>query len=331
MTDARWAVIVMRELEATRIATDPLLKEARLTRHQVSDPDAKIPFYKHAAILTLAAEATGDGCLALNLSLRMDPRQAGALGYVLLNSTTLGEALTNWQRYLHVMTEGWEVDLENEGENVAIVGRMMVPLGAYERQVAEGAASVTLQFCELITGKNIAPTRIEFRHSKPKEAQIIRRRFGCPVRYRQNRMAIILKRELLNYPVKEPDNELLKILKRYCRQVIEEQPRTRDLAFEVRQVITELLPSGQPSMDDVARKFSMSSRTLRRRLADEGLIYKEVVDDVRQKLASIYVSDERIHLKEVAYLLGYSDVAAFINAFRRWTGLSPGEYRRKAR
>ena len=72
----------------------------------------------------------------------------------------------------------------------------------------------------------------------------------------------------------------------------------------------------------------MSSRTLRRRLADQGSVFKELVEDIRHKLALHYVHDRNISLKQVAYLLGYADLAALNHAFRRWTGSSPSDYRR---
>ena len=74
MTDARWAVFVVERLKAARIPTDPILKKAGLTRRQVSDPDAKIPVHKNAALLTLAAEATGDDFFGLHLSLVSDSK-----------------------------------------------------------------------------------------------------------------------------------------------------------------------------------------------------------------------------------------------------------------
>ena len=331
MTDARWAVLVVERLKAARIATDPILKKAGLTRRQVNDPDAKIPFHKHAALLTLVAEATGDGCFGLHLSLDVHPRQAGVLGYVLLNSSTLSDALRNLQRYHHVLSEGWEFDFKIDGEEAAFLARMVDPLVEDERQVAEGGMSLMLHICEVITETKITPIRVEFRHDKPKEARTIRKRFGCPIRYGQDRVALVLTRKLLDHAVEAADDELLKILKRHCRQILRTRPRTKELAFEAREMITALLPSGQPMIDDVARELGMSSRTLRRRLADQGLIYKQLVEDVRHKLALRYLRDRRIAFKQVVYLLGYSDLAAFNHAFRRWTGSSPSDYRQKCR
>jgi hypothetical protein len=98
MIDARWACLVVDRLKEERTPLDAILRKAGLTRRQVSDPDARIPYRKHAALLSLAAEATGDGCFGLRLTTTIAPKQAGVLGYVLLNSATLGDALANLVR-----------------------------------------------------------------------------------------------------------------------------------------------------------------------------------------------------------------------------------------
>ena len=99
MIDARWACLMFERLKQEGSPVDPILKKAGLTRRQLSDPDARIPFQKHAALLSLAAQATGDGSFGLRLTTTIAPKQAGVLGYVLLNSGTLGDALGNLVRY----------------------------------------------------------------------------------------------------------------------------------------------------------------------------------------------------------------------------------------
>ena len=122
MIDARWAWLTVERLKEERTPIDPILKQAGLTRRQVSDPDARIPYNKHAALLTLAAEATGDGCFGLRLSTSIAPKQAGVLGYVLLNSVTLGDALVNLVRYYRVLTEGLEFDFDAGKKEAMFVG-----------------------------------------------------------------------------------------------------------------------------------------------------------------------------------------------------------------
>ena len=121
--------------------------------------------------------------------------------------------------------------------------------------------------------------------------------------------------------------KLLKILKRHCEHILDSRPKTKELSFDVQHTITTLLSSGQCKIDAVAWELGMSTRTLMRRLAEEGLTYKGLLDDVRRRLALEYLKDRHISVKHVAYLLGYSEVSAFYHAFHRWTGSSPLRHR----
>ena len=115
--------------------------------------------------------------------------------------------------------------------------------------------------------------------------------------------------------------------KRRRQQIFGARPKADDFVFEIQQLTMTLLHSGQSKKDIVAQELGISSRTLTRRLAEEGLTYKGLLDEVRRKLALRYLKDRRINVKTVAYLLGYSEVSAFYHAFRRWTGSSPLQHR----
>ena len=85
---------------------------------------------------------------------------------------------------------------------------------------------------------------------------------------------------------------------------------------------------GDPKLGDVARKVALSSRTLQRRLKDQGLDFKKLVDDTRHRFSLNYLKDPQHTMTEIAYLLGYSEVSAFNRAFKRWTGSTPVSHRR---
>jgi AraC-like DNA-binding protein len=87
-----------------------------------------------------------------------------------------------------------------------------------------------------------------------------------------------------------------------------------------------MLPLGGLTADTVAAQFSMSNRTLRRRLQQEATSYQEILDDVRAELAGHYLAKEKRGIDEVAFLLGFSDPSAFTKAFRRWTGQTPANF-----
>jgi AraC-like DNA-binding protein len=101
-----------------------------------------------------------------------------------------------------------------------------------------------------------------------------------------------------------------------------------DAIDRVRATIRRELAGGDPSLDQVARELGTSRRSLQRRLADENLTYAQVLDDVRSTMARAYLAQRELSIAEVGYLLGFSEQSSFTRAFRRWTGVSPAEFRR---
>jgi AraC-like DNA-binding protein len=100
----------------------------------------------------------------------------------------------------------------------------------------------------------------------------------------------------------------------------------------VREIVFARLRTGQSTMDSVAAAMAVSVATLRRRLAEEGTTHSEILDGVRRDLAMLYLSDSRMPIREIAFLLGYAQAKAFHNAFRRWTaGRTPADYRAQYR
>ena len=95
------------------------------------------------------------------------------------------------------------------------------------------------------------------------------------------------------------------------------------IAERVRAALLELLPSGHPTMDAVARSLAVSTRTLQRRLRDEGTTYQAVLGETREALARHYLTSSQMPTAEISFLLGYEEPNSFYRAFRGWTGETP--------
>ena len=119
------------------------------------------------------------------------------------------------------------------------------------------------------------------------------------------------------------DPDLFDLLEQVCRERVGALPDRRDLRARAENVIVELLPYSAPSLDRVARRLGTSSRSLGRRLAEEGTSFKVLVDELRRELARRYLEQGVHRPKSIAALLGYKDLSAFHHAFRRWTGTTP--------
>ena len=112
-------------------------------------------------------------------------------------------------------------------------------------------------------------------------------------------------------------------------RVLKDIPREDGLLVSVRKAIAELMRDGEPKLAQVANKIATSPRTLQRRLKNYGLEFKKLVAETRRRFALDYLKDRKNTLTQIAFLLGYSEVSAFNRAFKRWTGSTPLDYRRR--
>ncbi len=330
--DARLACRVVAELRKHREPVDDLLKAVGLRRSDVADEDTRIPYAALLKLIERAATALNEPALGLRLGASQDARNSGLLGFVALNSPTLVDALANVQRYFHVVGEGVDVEVERIGPNVILCFRETDVLLRGLRQNSDFMAALFVRVCRDITRKSISPVRAEFIHKRPNRKIDYSEYLGCGVRFDTDWDALIYRFEDMQLAVPGADGNLLRVLKASCQRILAATgPTKTHLVQKVRELIVDHLAKGTAQFDRIAAELNMSAKTLERRLADHETAFSTLLDDIRQDLAKSYLSDTDFRLEQIAYLVGYSEPAALVRAFRRWTGLTPLKYRGKFR
>jgi AraC-like DNA-binding protein len=123
-----------------------------------------------------------------------------------------------------------------------------------------------------------------------------------------------------------------RLLTHLCEQELAQLTRTRSLRERITQLLGPLLNGGrEPDLEEVAARLKLPTWTLRRKLADEGTQFRAILNDTRRDLAMTYIRDTELAFGEIAYLLGFASAEAFQRAFKRWTGQTPGAFRRSQR
>ena len=308
----------------------PILREFGLEHSNLTDPEGFIPTAKLAQLLEEAARATGDDFFGLHFGEGFNPKNIGPVVYVVLNSPTIGAGVENVERYLRIHNEAarWFTNIEGER---AYVGYELAELGiAKPRQYQEAGMVIALNTLRLMAGSHWAPEEVHFTHASPNQSAEHTRIFGAPVRFGCATNVFVIERAFLERQVPAADPRLYKILQRYLNGILSELPREDSFLGSIRKAIAETMRDGDPGLGRVAKQLAASQRTLQRRLKEYGLEFKKLADDTRRRFASNYLKDRKHTLTEVAFLLGYSDVSAFNRAFKRWTGTTPLQYRRKA-
>src|SRR4051812_9124346 len=256
-------------LEAIAAASgepDRILASVGLDRATFSNPQGFIPASTHDRILEEAARSTGDECFALHWGASADPRQAGALLYVMLNSPTIGVAVENADRYNKVHNEASDWFCTHEG-NRCYIRQSLQGLGDEWRrcrQSSECVMSGALNILRMMVGSRWSPREVQFAHAPPRcDAEHVRI-FGAPVSFGHETNAFAVDPEFLRREVPAADPFLYPSLKRYLDQILEEMPREDDLLVSARKAVAESMRNGDYKMAAVAKRLAMSRRTLQR-------------------------------------------------------------------
>ncbi len=176
------------------------------------------------------------------------------------------------------------------------------------------------------TDDGIAPLRLEL--TRPaKHRALLESHFGCRVRFKADRNALVFRSSDLDRPFVTHNEELLAVIGKHVESELKERNASVHVSEQVKAVIRRSLAGKRPTLQGVAGELGMGARTLQRRLTDAGITFQKLVEDTRRELARHYLKQISVELNEVAFLLGFEDANSFFRAFQTWEGTSPSEWR----
>jgi AraC-like DNA-binding protein len=321
---------VLAHLTARGADAALLARDFALSPTAASDPEVVLPLERLRAFFDAAADAVRDPHLGLSVARTAEGRWP-IYEYGGRSAPTLRDALERMARYVAIFNDRVVVAFaEAKGEGTISHHLPGHPL-CLGRHGNEFFAASTLHRARLAAGRELEPTHVFFAHPPPSDLAPLRSFFGPGARlsFEAERNGVTLSRDDLDRPLPSHDPALLGLVDSHAaRSLADHRPEPTALADRARARIRERLRELEPTIDDVAADLGMSGRTLQRRLADEGLTHQGLLQAVREELAKAYLADPARPVAEVAFLLGYAELAPFHRAFRRWTGTTPAAYRR---
>ncbi|MUG96123.1 helix-turn-helix domain-containing protein [Scytonema sp. UIC 10036] len=304
-----------------------ILKIAGLTIEDIANQTKYFSLHQHIQLLEKLAVLNQDDFFGLHYGFTHHVSNFGILGYVLLNSATVGSALNSLVQYFGVWQQGTEIALTLDGNTAWLSYQVTDARISVRKQDAETAIAFAINSIRTLTRQHWYPKTVWLEHNSSKKALEYEQVLNAPVLFNQSINAIAMERELLKQKVPFADLSLLPILESRLHQFFVEKEVDDELVTLVNRAIARSLPQGCLTVGDIAFSLGLSSRTLQRYLSDRNTTYKQLVDKTRYQLSLMYLKEPEFSLTEVALLLGYSELSAFNHAFRRWTGLTPNKYR----
>lgn len=323
---------VLRAAGRRGLDPDELLAKVGLDPNKVRDPYELVPIDREDALWREVYARTGDQAFGLEAAQAIDRGSFLALEYVVRTSQTLGEGLRVLERFARLLHGHRPYELRSEPDGSAVLAYRDSHDGdVHAALLCDFALAAVVLICRDATGVDWSPRRVRFRHEKPNHVRPYRALFRAPVEFGCDETAIELDPEVLSTPMTEADPALQAVLQHYLEADLETRDPSVTLEHAVRVAIGRSLPKQDAELDAVAEVLGVSPRVLQKRLQRVGTSFQEQLDRVRESLAKRYLVQPGISMAGTALLLGYSDATAFHRAFKRWTGLTPGDYRRRAR
>ena len=307
----------------------PLYRECQIDTRKFGKPGSRVLFSKMDRLWRLSVEACGDVEFGLRVGSRVAPGDFYVLGHAWLASESLLGAFRRLSRFIRVLTTvGSRIEVRQQGDTCSLVetfaSRMVHP-----PQVARDAGIMALlKMCDFVTAAPVRPFHVVLPHPAEESPVDYESVFGCPVEFSDIETWQFAAADLegaLTGSIPDVASAVESIAEKYMDSLEEGA-----VAHEVRQMLIQLLPSGRSDQDTIARRLYRSRSTLQRQLGGEGTTYRQILESTRKSLAEKYLQSHDYTQAEIAFMLGFTDQSNFARAFKRWTGMSPGEFQKAA-
>jgi len=318
--------IVARVLEMYGLDGPAMFKRHGIDTALLSNPNARIPSRTWDSLARDSAAHIPDPAFGLLAARCWHPSNLGALGYAWLTSSTLRTGLGRVVRYWRLLGEASSTRLQESSAGLTIVLARQAPDPVSSAVTVDFVMSLLVDMCRMNAGSSLRPVAVRLRRMRPKDSDAYRRHFGCAIHFAADEDSITLSRRDVDRPLPTSNRQLAATLDRILAEQLAHLDKS-DVVAHCQARLLEHLSSGEVSEDVMAEQLHMSRRTLQRKLAEADLTYQKLVDDTRRDLAMRHLEDPRHSITDVTFLLGFSQQSAFTRAFKRWTGMSPSEYR----
>lgn len=322
---------LVAELDTQGIQATAVLEGTGLVASQLDAHTTKISYKQLDRVIRNVLGLSSDPAVALRAGRRMHITAYGMYGYALLSSATQEEAREFAARYIRVVGPFCDFVVSQGKSVVAVTFEPLHwpnPTDDIHRFVVEFALSAHLTS----TGDRIGPafkfSRVLLDYVPPRHAEMYTDLFQCPVLFAQHSCGYEYQRD--DGPAKLADARTHAMAREMCEQLLGDVNRAGGVAADIRRILIEH-PGKYPSIETISEKLGMYPRSLRRKLEAEGNSYRDLLAEVRMRLAIEYLRKTHMTNDEIASRLGYSDAANFRHAFVRWTGKSPSDFRTATR
>jgi AraC-like DNA-binding protein len=309
-----------------------LCKRSGIDPEQLQDQDNRIPLAKYVALMRTGQQLCNDPALALHFGEAFEIAEMSIVGLLGMACETIGDAFAQMNRYERLMADvdgvpgGNRLVLMREAGELWLVDTRRNPNEFPE--LTESGFARMICASRRMPGAGHMIKAVHVTHAAPAYRSEYDRIFQMPVVFASNRNAMLMTDDSwLTQRIAQPSRYVFGILSERAEALLKSLESATSTRGRVESLLIPILHTGDASMDRIAGKLALSRQTIFRKLKAEGTTFQKVLDELRYKMALLYLSGKKVSVNQTAYLVGFSEPAAFSRAFKRWTGSSPRRMR----
>ncbi|MBU0785060.1 MAG: AraC family transcriptional regulator [Gammaproteobacteria bacterium] len=291
----------------------------------LTKPGYEVPVSTYGALLERAIELTGDSGFGLKLGCDLAPSAHGNVGLAALAANTIQDSMQIIETYVPLRTSLLSIRSETVNDTFRVVFEPMPGLGDVGNVVAEIALGTVKNVIDATVANDSPCQCVLFSMPEPAHAALARELLGCEVLYGQSWTGMSFNYSEVLSPLSHRDALVMSEALSICRRELERLESSHSIVARLERLLLESKQGGFPNQNDCAQVLNLTPRTFHRRLQENGTSYRDVLNNVRRRLAHEYLKMMHLGVKETAYLLGYGDIANFRRAFTRWYGFPPSK------
>ena len=325
----RFSGSTFSKLEEHGVSASAVLRRAGLPQEYAKQPLVRLKTEELFALWRAIGEVSTNSAIGLLLGTENRTERFHPVGLAALSSEKFGAGIDQMARYKQ-LTCPEEIIQKKDNEEWSIQFRWLLADEVEPPVLIECAFAWVLSIARHGTGTRLSPLRVEFVQARS-NVKAMERHFGCSVLCGCPRNAIVFRAADAERKFVTRNAELLGLLAPQFDKELEEENVDENFVERVRLAIQQKLTGRRPTIEDIADALHISSRTLQRRLQEEGSSFQRVLEEARHQLARRFLNNSVLELNEAAYLLGYEDGNSFVRAFRGWEGVPPATWRDQQR
>lgn len=322
-----YILLLTEVLARWQISPETLLDDTGLNLAELANPLFRLPLASLNNLFEKAIQLTDEPGLSVLMGLQMKLSSHGFIGFAAMTARNVREALDIAQRFVALRSSAITFRLEEDEKNAYFYidqSRSDAPLGeALITSLMVGFARMG----EAVTNRPLLG-RADVRFAEPAYYARFRSVIPGEINFNQPCNRLVFPRAYLDLPLIMADPVATQLAREQCERELISLSQQHNVSTQVRALIQDEA-AGFLSVEAVAQRLHTSERTLKRQLAQENTSYSEILEDIRKQQAITLLEERELSIDRIADRLGYSDVANFTRAFKRWTGETPGQFRKK--